>query len=96
MYLNKEKIVDSENLEDFQDVVHFTFSRYGVDYLHPTFNLDAVREKFYYYLKSKNKIEVETKRLKEMFENDSIFKSYIDSRVNFSNKFLSKTNQSGT
>jgi hypothetical protein len=95
MYINEEKVRDPLKGKDFQKLIQFTFARYGVDYLHPAFTLRNVREQFYYYLKSKRKTHVEVQRLREMFDNDSIFKAYIQSRLDYTNKILSKDHLKG-
>ena len=53
MYMNEEKVRDSLKGNDFKELIQFTFARYGVDYLHPAFSLNNVREHFFFYLKSK-------------------------------------------
>lgn len=95
MYINEEKIRDSLRAQDFKELIEFTFARYGIDYNNPTFTLNTVRENLYYFLKSKNKTKVEMIRLRELFDNDSVFKSYIDSRLDYTNQILSKNNISG-
>ena len=95
MYINQEVVRDSVRGKDFKEIVEFTFARYGIDFNNPTFTLRTVRENFYYYLKSKNKSRLEVLRLRELFENDSIFKNYIDSRLKFTNEILSKNSVSG-
>ena len=95
MYMNEEKVRDPIKGKDFKELVQFTFARYGVDYLHPAFSLKNVREQFFYYLKAKRKSEVEVQRLRELFDNDSVFKTYIQSRVDYTNKFLSRDNFKG-
>ena len=95
MYLNEETVRDPIKGVDFKLLVQFTFARYGVDFQHPAFTLRNVREHFYYYLKSRRKGEVKVQRLRELFDNDSVFNSYIKGRVDFTNKLLSEDNLDG-
>jgi len=94
-YLNQEKFKKPEAFNDFEQIVKFTFARYGIDYANPTFNLKDVRERLYYYFKNKRKTFVETQRLKELFESDTVFRDYIQSRADFSEKLFSKEQTSG-
>lgn len=95
MYLNEEIVRDPLKGEDFKLLVQFTFARYGVDFMHPGFNLRNVREQFFYFLKSRRKNEVEVQRLRELFDNDSVFDDYIKSRVNEADLLLSKEHLNG-
>jgi hypothetical protein len=93
-YINEQKIQDHHLLEDFNQIVKFSFARYGIDFANPTFNLKDARERLYLYFKSKRKEMVRKQRLKEMFESDTVLKAYLQSRIDFSKDLFDETNTS--
>ena len=95
MYMNEEPLRDPVKAHHFQDIVKFTLARYAIDFNHPLFHLDYVRKKFFLYMKKKHRERVQVQRLKEILENETTFKKYIDERVDQLNQFVNSEANEG-
>lgn len=95
MYINQEPMIEPLKARSFKKLVEFTLARYGIDYLHPCFHLEALQKKLYLLFKNEKMNNVKAQRAREVLENETTFKKLVDDRIGEIDKFFSKESMSG-